>query len=221
MVVSYIVRVLVYFLGYLFIAFGVAFSINSNLGISPGNSLPFVINSVFALNNLGLIVTLFFIFVIILQIIILGKKFKLINLLQIGFSFIFGYLVDLTVLIIGDFTIPTYFGQLTMLFISIILIAIGVVIYIDAKIMPMPAEGLSLALCEKFNLKFHNAKLVFDISVVVLAVALSLIATGKINGVREGTVISALLVGICVKYIKILKAKIIQSFVKEKNKNSL
>lgn len=208
-------RIIIYFVGYLFIAFGVAFSINSKLGVSPVNSIPYIINEGFSLNNLGIVVTAFFILLIILQIILLGKKFKLINLLQIGFSAIFGYFVDLTVLIIGNFTIPTYLGQLTMLLISIILIAIGVILYIGAKLIPMPAEGLVLAICEKFNFKFHNVKRCFDLSVVLIAAILSFILIGNLTGVREGTIISAFLVGTFVKYINIFYNK----FIRRKNKD--
>ena len=37
-------RILLYCVGLMFLAFGVAFSVNSNLGVSPVNSLPYVIS---------------------------------------------------------------------------------------------------------------------------------------------------------------------------------
>ena len=39
-------RVILYAVGLLFMAFGVAFSVNSNLGVSPVNSLPYVISKI-------------------------------------------------------------------------------------------------------------------------------------------------------------------------------
>ena len=41
---QYIKQILLYILGLLFIAFAVAISINSNLGVSPVNSLPYVVS---------------------------------------------------------------------------------------------------------------------------------------------------------------------------------
>ena len=37
-------KALIYVTGLLFMAFGVAFSVNSSLGVSPVNSLPYVIS---------------------------------------------------------------------------------------------------------------------------------------------------------------------------------
>ena len=43
---QFIYRVLIYVLGLVFLAFSVAFAINSDLGISPVNSLPYAISLV-------------------------------------------------------------------------------------------------------------------------------------------------------------------------------
>ena len=61
------------------------------------------------------------------------KDFKWINLTQLIFSTIFGYFVDLAKWIVGDFAIPTYAGQLLMLAISILLVAIGVSLYMGGQ----------------------------------------------------------------------------------------
>lgn len=43
---SFLIRLLIYILGLLILALGVAFSINSNLGVSPVSSLPYVISQI-------------------------------------------------------------------------------------------------------------------------------------------------------------------------------
>lgn len=198
-------RFVVYVLGLFILAVGVAFSINSKLGVSPVNSLPYVISQITGI-QLSLCVTGIFTLYVLLQFIILRKDFKWINIIEIAFSFVFGYFVDLASLIIGDFAIQSYFGslaylgQLIMMVISILLIGIGVAMYINAKLLPMPMEGLALALSSKFKkISFSTMKSIVDTIAVCVGIALSFIFLQRLEGIREGTVISAVCVGFAVK----------------------
>ena len=199
--VQFVIRVLIYCLGLLSLAFGVAFSVNSNLGVSPVNSLPYVISRIVNV-QMGTCVTAVFCFYILLQILILGRKFNPVNLLQIVFSTIFGYFVDFAKMVLGDFTIPTYFGQLTMLAISIPLIAVGIVLYMDAQLVPMPMEGLSSCLADKFGVSFPNMKTIVDCLVVGIGLVLCFVFLGKLDGLREGTIITAVVTGKVIALIK-------------------
>lgn len=199
--VQFVIRVLIYCLGLLSLAFGVAFSVNSNLGVSPVNSLPYVISRIVNV-QMGTCVTAVFCFYILLQILILGRKFNPVNLLQIVFSTIFGYFVDFAKMVLGDFTIPTYFGQLTMLAISIPLIAVGIALYMDAQLVPMPMEGLSSCLADKFGVSFPNMKTIVDCLVVGIGLVLCFVFLGKLDGLREGTIITAVVTGKVIALIK-------------------
>ena len=136
-------KALIYVTGLLFMAFGVAFSVNSSLGVSPVNSLPYVISRITGL-DLGNCVIGIFAFYILVQILLLRKKFRPIDLTQLIFSTIFGRFVDVAKKVVGDFAIPTYPGQLVMLAISIVFVAIGVCLYMDVQLVsirfmrPMP-----------------------------------------------------------------------------------
>ena len=198
---QFVIRVLIYCLGLMSLAFGVAFSVNSNLGVSPVNSLPYVISRILNV-QMGTCVTAVFCFYILLQILILRRKFNPVNLLQIVFSTIFGYFVDFAKMVLGDFAIPTYFGQLTMLAISIPLIALGIVLYMDAQLVPMPMEGLSSCLAEKFGVSFPNMKTIIDCLVVGIGLVLCFVFLGGLDGLREGTIITAVVTG---KVIAIFK----------------
>ena len=187
-------RILLYALGLLFLAFSVAFAINSDLGISPVNSLPYAI-SLASGAKLSTCVISVFGFYILLQVVLLRKNFKWYNIFQLAFSTLFGYFTDFAKWVLGDFCFPTYAGRLGMLFISILLISIGISIYVDTKLIPMPSEGLTMAFSDTFHIKFHNMKIIQDCVTVALAVLLSFLFLHKLAGVREGTIISALLVG--------------------------
>lgn len=188
-------RLISYNLGLLFLAVGVVFSIESNLGVSPINSLPYVIAKYLNYDQ-GVITTIIFIIYILLQWLILKKNFKLFSLFQIVFASIFGWLVSFSINTLHFIPLPkTYFEQLIYCFISIILVAIGLLLYLAANILPQPAEGLMLAINTKLKIKFSNVKMAFDTCVVLLSIFISYLTMGNLSGIREGTIISAIFIG--------------------------
>ena len=200
-----LMRILLYCVGLMFLAFGVAFSVNSNLGVSPVNSLPYVISLILKV-DLGRCIIGVFITYMIVQIIIKRREYKWINLTQLIFSTIFGYFADFAKGVMHGFVIPTYFGQLLMMAISIVLVAIGVPIYMDVKLVNMPMEGMTLAISDCFpNIEFHKIKIIVDCSSVAIGVVLSFLFMHGLFGIREGTILSALLVG---KLLPVVKKKI-------------
>ena len=200
-VIRLLIRVGVYCLGLLLLALGVAISVNSNLGVSPVNSLPYIVSLVIGV-PMGTCVTVIFCFYILLQFLLLGKQFNPVNLLQIAFSTLFGYFVDFAKGLIGYWTLPGYVGQLAMLAMSIVLIALGILLYMEAQLVPMPMEGLSATIARKLNKPFPTMKTVVDCIVVGTGLALSFIFLGRLDGIREGTIITAIVTG---KIISLLK----------------
>ena len=190
----YALRLLVYASGLFIMSLGVAFSVNSSLGVSPLNSIPYVLNQITGL-TLSLSVIIVCVVFILFQIILLGGQFQLIQLTQIFFSALFGYFIDLANWITDGFTIPTYFGKLLMLAISVVLIALGVTLYVGAQLIPMPLEGFPLALAQRFGQPFPKMKNLVDCAMVVIAMLLSLVFLHTLVGIREGTVISAIVIG--------------------------
>lgn len=204
-------RVLLYSLGLLFMAFGVSFSIKSNLGISPVNSIPYVLSLVTLIDQ-GLITTLVFSVYILMQIVLLKKDFKKINFLQIISASAFGYFVSFSNSIFGRIPYPEIYAlKLIFLVVSISFIAIGLLFYLSADIVPQPPEGLILAISNKFSLEFSKVKVLFDSSAVLIACLISLIYFKDIRGIREGTIISAILIG---KLLGILSKYFKKSIVK-------
>ncbi|MBQ7099647.1 MAG: hypothetical protein IJO05_08015 [Oscillospiraceae bacterium] len=193
-------RLAIYCLGLLILAFGIALAVNSNLGVSPVSSLPYVISQIAGI-SLGTCTILVYICYILLQMVI-SRKFQPALLLQLVFSTIFGWFVDGAKWVLGDFCLPTYFGQLAMLAASILLIGFSLVLYIDVQLAPMPAEGLVGCLCEKLGKPFSSMKTFVDCSSVLIGAVLSLLFLGKLVGIREGTVLTALLVGKTMGYLR-------------------
>lgn len=169
-------RIILYIIGLFFMAMGVAFAVNSNLGVSPVTSLPYVISLIVNM-ELGTCVIAVYGVYIVLQILILRREFRLINLTQIIFSTVFGYFTNFTKWLLADFTLPTYGGQLVMLAISIVAVAFGVFLYMEVDLVAMPMEGLTQAIAKKVGKPFHNVKIVVDCSSVALGIVLPLFSS--------------------------------------------
>lgn len=187
-------RLTIYCLGLLVLAFGIALSVNCNLGVSPVSSLPYVVSQIIGI-SLGTCTTIVYGTYVLIQMVLNGRKFQPALLLQLVFSTIFGYFVDGAKAVLGDFMLPGYLGQLAMLAVSIVLIGFSLVQYIDVKIAPMPAEGLVACIAEKLGKPFSTVKTLFDCTSVLVGAILCFVFLGRLTGIREGTVITAMLVG--------------------------
>lgn len=211
---EYLRRILVYSVGLFCIAFGVALSINSNLGVSPVNSLPFIISEITQI-EMGNCVIAVFTFYTVIQILLLRKNFRWVDITQVLFAMMFGFFVDFAKWVVGDFAIPTYFGSLIMMVVSVILVAIGVCLYMNVRLVNMPSEGLAFAIKEVFAKErtFHDVKVWMDCTVVGMSCVLSFIFLGEIEGIREGTVISAIFVGKVMKVVGTYLVPVLERFV--------
>ena len=99
-----------------------------------------------------------------------------------------------------------------MLAISIVLIAIGICIYVNTYLVNMPMEGMTAAVQKKIfkNKSFSDVKVIMDCLVVSIGIVLSFLFLGKIEGIREGTVLCAILVGKVMKPIQKIIVPIIE-----------
>ena len=73
----------------------------------------------------------------------------------------------------------------------------GVSLEVKAGVVVLAGEGVVLAICRAVpSLKFGYMKVGFDVTLVVIACILSISFTGRLQGVREGTVAAAVMVGL-------------------------
>lgn len=193
--VLYAKKLVMYTLGLLFLALGVTASIKSDLGVSPLNSMPYVLSRITGI-EMGVLVTAIFSTFILAQILILRKEFKIINLLQLPFASISGYFIATTNRWFAD--IPpaeNIMAKLLLLSISIVIVAVGLLFYLTAEIVPLPPEGLMLAIAKKTGIPFPKAKVAVDCGMVGVAALMSFVAHGSIMGVGVGTILSAIFIG--------------------------
>lgn len=191
--------------GLVIMTFGIAFSIKAALGTSPVSSIPYVL-SLFLPVSVGVLSIIFNCALVLMQIIILRKNFDPIQLMQIPVAILFGYLTDFASWCISAVAVPSYLHQCIYCFIGIILVAFGVACQVTANVVTLAGEGLVLAICRVTNMKFGNMKVIFDTTMVLTSAAVSLVMSGQLQGVREGTFVAAIAVGLMAKFfIKRLK----------------
>lgn len=193
-------RYLLLLVGLAIMAFGVAFSIKASLGTSPISSVPYVV-SLFAPLTVGTATIIMHCVFILLQILILRKKYHPIQLMQLSVAFFFGYLTDFGVWAVQGITCDHYLQQWLVCLIGIFLVAVGVSLEVKAGVVVLAGEGVVLAICKVIPVKFGYMKVGFDVTLVAIACVLSFVFTGRLQGVREGTVAAALLVGLIAKQL--------------------
>ena len=195
-------RYLMFLIGLLFNAFGVAFITKADLGTTPIAALPYTLSLLMPKLTLGNFTILISMLLIASQILILRNKGSLFDIiLQIPISFLFGYVIDFSMWILLNFTPQIYIIKFISLLIGSIIISFGAYFEVVGDVTMLPADGLSRAISIITNIEFGTIKFIADSSQAIIALILGIIFLHELAGVREGTIIGALLIGNMVKYI--------------------
>ena len=181
-------------------AIGVVLSIKAALGTSPISGIPYVLNLITEL-SVGTTTIIVNVLIVLLQVILLRKRFQVIQLLQIPVCIVFGLLTDLAMLCFEGMVLQAYWLQWLVCIGGILLVAVGVSFEVTANVVTLPGEGLALALCKLIPVKFGYVKIMVDVSLVVIAAALSFAFLHGLQGVREGTAAAAIFVGMTARQL--------------------
>ncbi|MBD5213700.1 MAG: hypothetical protein HDS75_02595 [Bacteroidales bacterium] len=192
-----------FIIGLLFLSLGVDFIVKSSLGTTPISSVNYVLSLNFPL-TLGMATMAFNMVIILLQFWLvrgIGTRTDYLEILfQIPFSFLFSLFIDLNMLWIEQINVTSYWISLGLLGIGCIVQSIGVVLELKPNVAIMSAEGFVKYFCKRYHKNFGKVKVVFDVTLVLSAILLSLIFAHEINGVREGTLVAALSTGFLVNF---------------------
>lgn len=192
-------RYILFIISLFFSALGVAVTKRGELGVSPISSVANVLSIKFTVFSLGNWLIIWNCLLILGQIILLRKKFQWIQLLQIPLSFLFGYFTDFGMWLASFLNADAYIVRLIMIFCGTVILGFGISLSIIANVIMNSGEAFVKAISDTIHKNFGNVKICFDVTCVVLAILLSLIFFGGIEGTREGTIIAALCTGLVVK----------------------
>lgn len=186
-------RYLIFIAGVLCSALGIGFITRAALGTSPISSIPFVLSLVTP-PTMGIYTLLFNTFFLVCEV-LLRRKFTHIQALQIPFIVLFSLCIDGALRLIPTQLHGPYLFKAAYLLIGCAIMAFGIYLEVRADVVMLPGEALVRAISERYNLPFPKVKVVFDSTLTVVAAIVALFVFHRLNGVREGTVVAALLVG--------------------------
>lgn len=187
------------------IAFGVSLITKSALGAAPISALAYVL-SLFTPLSMGFYMLVVNALLIIGQMILLGGKgireFKKELILQIPISIAFSVFVDMSLWMQSSIVPNNYVVSLFVLFLGAFVLALGIAIEVIANVAMNSGEYIVQIATRKFKKDFGTLKIINDVTLVSFAIIAALVLSGgTLQGVREGTVIVALVTGFIVRSI--------------------
>ena len=181
---------------------GVAFSVKASLGTSPLVAIPNVLSIIFPIISIGTYSMIFNIILILFELIILKKKFPKLQYLQFFIAIIYGYIIDIALYLIKCLNPYDYFTQWIFCIVGALVLAFGIYLQLKSAVVYLPIDGFVLSIAHVKNSIYSKIKPFVDISLIIIAVIISLYYTNNLVGVREGTIFAAIFVGPLVGFYK-------------------
>ena len=185
----------------LFIAsMGVAFSTKAGLGTSPVASVPYSISLVSSSLSFGGWLNLLSVIQIITQVAVLKGKCNYTEIaIQTVLAFVYGYLTNLSVWLIRGIAVTGYPMQFLFMLLGCAILALGIWIQLKGGVAMLPGEAMNRAISKVSGKRYENVKIFFDILYIVISALICMVFLGTLQGVREGSIIAAVLVGNIIK----------------------
>lgn len=195
------VRLPMYFIGLFVMTIGIALSVKSNLGVSPVSSIPYTMTCVWGI-EMGKATILFHVVLVLIQILLLRKNFKPVQLLQIPVGIVFGYFTTFCNYMVSFLPTPNnLIIRIIMLLASAFFIAFGIFLYLPPNLIPLAGEGCMQAVSSVTHIEFSKVKIAFDCTMVLVSAVTCLGILHSLGSVGIGTIIAAFLVGTMVGII--------------------
>jgi uncharacterized membrane protein YczE len=193
-------------------ACGISLSIRADMGITPISSLPYILSLCTPL-TVGMLTILLHAGFLLIEYLLMRKEFEILQLLQLPAALVFGIFIDLTLSGMAWLVPVSYAEQCLLLVISCVLLAVGTSFEVAPNVLMMASEGMITAFVRRFKVEFGSVKIGLDGTLVIVSVILSLAIFSSLHGIREGTVIAAVLVGICIKFVKLPVFALVQKII--------
>ena len=120
-------------------------------------------------------------------------------IIQLAVAFVYGYLTNFSCWLIRGIRVNGYLTQLLYMLLGCVILAVGLWIQYKGGVALLPAEALNRAISKATGRKYENIKIFFDVFYVTVAAVITLVFLGEMKGVREGSIVAALGVGMIIK----------------------
>ena len=206
---SFVRRQFLLLVSLFFLALGVALCVRSDLGSSVISSAPYAFylagkKGLVPDWTLGMYTNLLNVLLVAGQILVLRRRYRPWQLLQLLIGVVFGVLIDASMAITSIFeSVGEIELRLLIMFAGSTLMALGVSMEMRCASITMPGEGLPAALSKLTGKPFANMKILTDILLVTAAIVSSFLFFGEWmwNIVGGGTLFAMIYIGMAVKFI--------------------
>ena len=206
-------RIIVYIVGLYIMTFGIAIAVNSDFGVSPVTTLPYVCGKLFGV-SVGTGTMIAYVLYILIQIPVYRKQFKVIYVLQFPAALLFGWFTDINKAILNPLGTPeSFLVKLVWCVISIMFLSIGLTLYLDADIMAIPPDAMAVSFAWLTGKKTGSTKRVVDIVIMLTSLTLSPVFLHSYQGFWVGTVAHAVFNGTLLNFWRKLWRKPLLKFL--------
>lgn len=187
-------RIIMFLLGIFLMTFGISLSCKADLGTSPISSVPWVL-SMFLPQTVGGFTIIMNLILILLQPIILRALYIRELIGQFITTLFFGTGIDFSMHLLDWFTPDNTTEKWIACLLSIVILALGIFLEVNANIFLVAGEGVVKVISFVSGKKFSFIKNCFDITLVVISIAISFCEFHGLRGIGLGTIAAAILVG--------------------------
>ncbi len=196
-----IFRYILFIIGLFIAAMGVAFSTKAGLGTSPVASLPYSVSLISHLLTFGGWLNLLSVIQITVQVLLLRSRCNPLEIfIQTVLAFVYGYLTNFSCFLIRDIEVTSYPMQFLFMLLGCVILGFGIWVQLRGGVAMLPGEAMNRAIGQVTGYKYENIKIFFDVAYIVGSAIICLVFIGRLEGVREGSIIAALLVGTIIKF---------------------
>lgn len=189
------------FIAGLFVAsLGVALSTKAGLGTSPVASVPYSVSLLSGLFSFGGWLNLWSVIQIGVQILLLRKACDFIEIgIQTLLAFLYGYLTNFSVSLLDGLNPNTYPAQFGCMLLGCLVLGLGIWIQFKGQVAMLPGEAMNRAIAKVTGKRYETVKIFFDVLYIAVSALIGILFLGGLKGVREGSVIAAVLVGTLIR----------------------
>ena len=136
---------------------------------------------------------------ILLQVVLLKKDFRPVQIAQMIPAVLLSYFVDFFMGILGALPLGTYGLKVLWLLVGTVILSFAIALEVKVDLVYLPLDALNKAIALKSGKSFELVKTLTDCGMVLIALSIILPVKHGLYGVREGTIIAALISGYIVK----------------------
>ena len=181
--------------GILINSFGIVLITKGALGTSQISSIPYVLSLQMPSISFGMFSFIMNMVYIVLQALLLRRQFKPIQLLQIVVNVVFSASIDVFMAMLSFYAPQQLFTRVLSAVAGCIVLAFGISVEVAPDLIMVPGEGIVAAISKVRGRRFGSVKVMFDVTLILIAALLSWLFFGNIVGVGVGTLLSAVSVG--------------------------